>query len=393
MGKDLKGNYIGKGYRQRPDGRYEARAKIQNESVCLYDMDLYRLKQTFTAKLEEINRKREIITLNDWFDCWFRDCKADQLKGEVSRKTYKTKMKNTYCFILGDKPLKEITQMDIQKATNEIANRGYVQRTIGEAYSILRECFEVAVANDLVKCSPCVGIKIRDANIYAERRVMTIPEQERFLSYAFNTMYYEVYQFLLVTGVRIGEMSALKWDDVDFENKCIYIKQSLSISYFDGVKHQELNTPKSYSSYRTIPFFEETESILLSWKTKQDMYREKMGERWRLPDELGNLVFTTSVGSPITRYTLAGNINKIVDDINYDELHIALNDGRTPVEFEPLSPHAFRHTFCTRCFEKNMNPHIVQRIMGHANYDTTLSYTHVNDKLLINEAEKVGKFI
>ena len=89
-------------------------------------------------------------------------------------------MTNTYCSILGDKILSEISQKDIQCATNELSERGYVKRTVSEALSLLRECLEIAVLNDLMKHNLCIGIKIKNDNLYAERRVLTIQEQENF---------------------------------------------------------------------------------------------------------------------------------------------------------------------------------------------------------------------
>ena len=61
--------------------------------------------------------------------------------------------------------------------------------------------------------------------------------------------------------------------------------------------------------------------------------------------------------------------------------------------FEHLHPHAFRHTFATRCFEKGLDPLFVQSIMGHANYATTVSYTHILDDLRQKEVQKVGNFL
>ena len=61
--------------------------------------------------------------------------------------------------------------------------------------------------------------------------------------------------------------------------------------------------------------------------------------------------------------------------------------------FERIHPHALRHTFATRCFEKGMTPRTVQEIMGHANYNTTVSYTHVLDDIKAKEAMRVGDFL
>ena len=67
--------------------------------------------------------------------------------------------------------------------------------------------------------------------------------------------------------------------------------------------------------------------------------------------------------------------------------------GGIPKKFERVHPHALRHTFATRCFEKGMTPRTVQEIMGHANYNTTVSYTHVLDDIKRKEAERLGDFL
>ena len=52
-------------------------------------------------------------------------------------------------------------------------------------------------------------------------------------------------------------------------------------------------------------------------------------------------------------------------------------------------PHALRHTFCSRCFEKGITPKVVQQLMGHAHYSTTIDiYTHISEEMMGNELEK-----
>ena len=128
-------------------------------------------------------------------------------------------------------------------------------------------------------------------------------------------------------------------------------------------------------------------------KKKQDEYKKRLGDRWRARPELGDLVFTSTVGSPVTRYVIVHDINKVVQDINLKEISKAFREHREPVVFEHLHPHAFRHTFATRCFEKGLDPLFVQSIMGHASYSTTVSYTHILDDLRQREVEKVGNFL
>lgn len=396
MGKDLKGKELGKGFSQRKDGRYEARAKINGVKIDLYDMNLSALKKAFELEKAKVLRDekniRPKVTLEEWYKEWFEKCKSPQLKSTASRRTYDRKSRNTYISILGEKRMTDITQINMQAATNELVQRGYVERTIREALGVMRECFDIAIVNHIIVTNPCTGIAIRDANTQSERRVMTHEEQNTFLNEVRGSYYYEAYAILLLTGMRIGEFSGLQWQDVDFVNKQIYIRRSMSTAYFDGKKIEELVTPKTSNSYRTIPFFGETEELFRSWKKKQDVVKEKMGDRWRCRPEYGDLVFTSTVGSPVTRYVIMHDIKKVVQNINLKEIYKASSEGRMPKKFEHLHPHAFRHTFATRCFEKGLDPLFVQSIMGHTNYSTTVSYTHVLDDLKKKEIDKAGNF-
>lgn len=397
MGKDLKGKDIGKGFSQRKDGRYEARATINGTKIDMYDMNLSNLRKAFEKEKARVSRNekniRTNVTFSEWYDEWFEKCKAPQLKTEASRKTYNRKAKNTYCSILGDKQMDAITQINIQTATNELVDKGYAERTIREALGVTKECFDIAIVNHVIDSNPCLGINIKDANAPKERRVLTHEEQRVFLDEVKNSYYYEAYAILLSTGMRIGEFSGLQWQDVDFENKQININRSMSTAYFDGKKIEELTTPKTSNSYRSIPFFGETEKLFLNWKKKQDIYKQKLGDRWRVKPEFGDLVFTSTMGSPVTRYVIVHDLKKVVSNINLKEIRKAYQEGREPKEMKGIYPHAFRHTFATRCFEKGLDPLVVQSIMGHANYSTTVSYTHILDDIKQKEISKVGNFL
>ena len=99
------------------------------------------------------------------------------------------------------------------------------------------------------------------------------------------------------------------------------------------------------------------------------------------------------MGSPVTRYVLEHDMRQISKEINMTELYNAMREGRPVVEFENVYPHALRHTFATRCFEKGMSVETVQKIMGHSSINMTMSYTHVLDDVLKIEASKVGNFL
>ena len=400
MGKDLKGKSLGKGFSQRPDGRYEARAKINGVKIDIYDMSLPNLKKTFEMEKARVLRDEKGIRPNlkfkDWYQEWFEKCKSPQLKSDVSRRTYDRKLKNTFVRILGDKPIEEITQLNIQEAATQLYEvEHYQARSVKEALSVLRECLDIAIVNKIIFVNPCFGVTVHEGNEMAkERRVLNHWEQNVFLEEVKDSFYDEPYRILLITGMRIGEFSGLQWDDIDFEKKVIHIRRSMMTAYFDGKKVMELTTPKTANSYRAIPFFDETENLFKTWREKQYIYRKKLGNRWRLDEEkFGDLVFTTTMGSPITRYNIVHDLAKVEKNIILKEASLAYREGRKPHEFGHLHPHCFRHTFATRCFEKGLDPVVVQSIMGHANYSTTLSYTHILEDKTKEEVSKVGKFL
>lgn len=397
MGKDLKGKPLGRGLSQRKDGRYEARAMINGVKVCIYNMNLTQLKKEFEIEKAKVLRNekniRPNLTLKEWFSEWFSEHKSKALKSEVSRKAYHRKVNNTYITEIGDKKLEALTHMNIQNTTNDLVTK-FKSRTVREALGVLRECLDIAVINSLIKSNPCVNIAIKEENeAMQERRVLSSREIKIFLDEVQHEYYNELYQIMLLTGVRIGELGGLQWQDIDFQSKFIRIQRSLTIGYVEGKKIEYLTSPKTSNSYRSIPFFGNVGELLKSWKIKQDEYKKKLGSRWRLKEDLGDLVFTTTLGSPVTRYALSHNIEKVLKNINEKEKYNASIEGREPQLVKHIYPHAFRHTFATRCFEKKIDPVIIQRIMGHADYSVTLKYTHLLEAKLNEEVAKAEDFL
>lgn len=397
MGKDLKGKPLGRGLSQRKDGRYEARAMINGVKICIYNMNLTQLKKEFEIEKAKVLRNekniRPNLTLKEWFSEWFSEHKSQALKSEVSRKAYHRKVNNTYITEIGDKKLETLTHMNIQNTTNDLVTK-FKSRTVREALGVLRECLDIAVINSLIKSNPCVNIAIKEENeAMQERRVLSSREIKIFLDEVQHEYYNELYQIMLLTGVRIGELGGLQWQDIDFQSKLIRIQRSLTIGYVEGKKIEYLTSPKTSNSYRSIPFFGNVGELLKSWKIKQDEYKKKLGSRWRLKEDLGDLVFTTTLGSPVTRYALSHNIEKVLKNINEKEKYNASIEGREPQLVKHIYPHAFRHTFATRCFEKKIDPVIIQRIMGHADYSVTLKYTHLLETKLNEEVAKAEDFL
>lgn len=394
MGKNLKGKELGKGIRQRKDGRYEARAVVGGINISIIKSSLKECLEEFkeAKKIASNNMdiKRINITLNEWFEEWFEQYKKPYIK-ETSIYPLRSKYYNIFGNTLGDKKVTEINNIDIQSVINSMRDNGRAASSMRTALSTIRECLESAKNNRIIQVNPCFDIKVYWENKTTLRRFLSKEEQDLFLSKSKNNgdWYYEMFYIMLHTGMRIGEVGGLKWEDVDFKNKCIHINRSLSCQYEKGKKIMRLTTPKTHNSYREIPFMGEVENMFNAQYKKQQTYKENLGDRWREEEGFENFVFTSSMGSPVTRYIAEKQINKIVKEINEEEMFSAAKENRVPTLFEKVYPHALRHTFCSRCFECNMNPKVVQKIMGHQHYSTTIDiYTHVTNEKIEDEISK-----
>lgn len=398
MGKSLDGKReLGKGISQRADGRYHARAIVKGQKVELYGRDLKQLKINFeTAKAEVLKGETTVdknMKLEEFIETWFRDYKSQRLKSEISRNSYYRRLKNTYVSILGQKNVCDILHLDIQNATNTLIEKGYTHRTVREALGALREAMNIAVVNRICLQNPVVNINIRKENeAMQERRVLENWEMPLFIEEAKRDWFYEMFMIMLSSGLRVGEASALCWEDINFRDKTINVNKSMSFGYVNGKKLEIVSSPKSQASYRSIPFFGETEELLKAQKRKQDALKEKLGERWRARPELGNIVFCTSLGSAASRYAISHSLEKIQRNMQLKESISAETEGREPRMVRHLHPHCLRHSFCTRCWEKQMNPSVIQALMGHSDFQVTTSYLHVLNDKRKEEADRIGNF-
>lgn len=207
-----------------------------------------------------------------------------------------------------------------------------------------------------------------------ERRVLTIAETETFLQAAKGTVYYNVYVLALETGMRIGELCGLQWDDIDFDKKKLEVKRTLCYVRKDGGHFYEMHDTKSISGRRTIPLTSKAVQIL----KRQNIKKNEIILKGKLPLEgFEKLVFVTRKNKPVELRTIQGSMDCIIGRIQKNQ------------EFERLTPHTFRHTFATRAIERGMNPKTLQKILGHSTLQLTMDlYCHVTEDTLFEEMER-----
>lgn len=386
----------------RPDGRYMGRFTYAGERYTLYDNDNpKRLKKAMEDMRYELEHglygSGNKITLNKWFDEYINVYKTPVLKESTVnhyRLYYRLYIENS----LGKKFIKDIKGIHIQKLYNELAAKGMKSNTIKKVANILHSALKQAVRENLIMSNPCESAVIPKTE-KRERQVLTAEEQRCFLEFVKSSArwgrYYPFFVTAFGTGMRIGELLALKWTDLDFKEKNISVSKTLQYIQMEGSRECRfvVQTPKTKQSTRTIPMLDNVAASLKAHKEAQRKDIIILGDIWQKSNnkDLCNLVFTTETGNPIDRNSINRTIKSIVEKINIQENERARKENRPAIIIPRFSAHSMRHSFATRCFEADIPPKMVQTFLGHSNLATTMDiYTHVVEENKKEEIQKIA---
>jgi len=385
-----------KGISKRADGRYQGRFTFQGERFTLYDRDIKALqKKMADAKYEMehgIYLNAQHMTLNTFFETWLREIKENTVKANTLS-VYMEIYKIHIAPALGKQQVSSINKLMVQRLLNNMSKNGLSANTLAKTKAILYSIFKEAMENRMISYNPCENITIRRDK--TERRVLSYKEQQIFLE-AIRGSRYEMLCILgLSTGLRIGELSGLRWSDINFEEKTLTVERTY-IYLHDIKNHQmkdEFHSPKTKNSCRTIRLLDSTLELLTAHKKKQEKEIAAAGEEW-CPVEGGeDLIFTTKNGGPVRGLNVAETLNNYVKKINKQEELRAAKEHREPEYFERITPHTLRHTFATRAFESGIPPKVVQQILGHSSLEMTMDlYTHVTEDVQSREIQKLAMF-
>lgn len=231
--------------------------------------------------------------------------------------------------------------------------RGLSPKTVSDILSIVRGILQFAQinGNDI----PCDGRSIQIKNTVHEMRVLSRKEQEKLCQYLYSDLNACNIGILisLFTGLRVGEICALRWEDISISEQTIHICRTMQRiqdkSGKNGRTKIVVTTPKSPCSIRTIPIPEELMQILISFQTSR------------------------------TGYFLTGSCQK------YMEPRTMQNRFKAALKNCSVSNanyHALRHTFATRCVELGFDVKSLSEILGHANVNITMNrYVHPSMEL------------
>ena len=379
---------------QRKDGRFQGRFTFNGQRYTLYDRDLDELQKKMRAALYELEHgiygKLSNITLDRWFEFWIEEYKLENVKNSTII-LYTNSYERYVRAELGNRKLDSIKPLHIQKLFNTMKQQGLSLGTIQIVNSVLNNMFTQAVKNDLIMKNPCYGAVLPKA-AKKERRVMTTEEQKLLMREIRDDFYGTICMVALATGLRIGELTGLTWDDIDFGEHLIYVNRTLLYQKVYGEEENtyQIQTPKSENSRRVVPMIPDVEKLLKKHRKDQMEHILRYGDNWTPLKGMENLVFTTRKGTPVQEVYIVKYLKRVTRRLNERESRMAEIEERKPEVFAPITPHTLRHTFATRAFEHGMMPKTVQEILGHSNLSITMDlYTHVTNDTKIKEMKKI----
>lgn len=390
MGKDLDGKELGQGILQKKNGVYEARYVDRfGKRKSVSGRNLKDVKRRFNEALyeneQEINIK-DSIKLDAWYEKWMDYYKYDSIR-ENTKQQYNLIYYKHISPRLGKIKIQDITQLHIRELIKKLDKEGYRYETKNKVKILMVDMFNKAMLDEFVKKNPARGISIR-RDEKKDVKVLSEEEQAVFFDCCKGTFYDNLFIVALTTGMRVGELAALRWEDVDFENQVIHVRRTLVYQKYedDTCKTFHFELPKTKTSLRDVPINRQCQMALKKQYIQKKIVVDKAPTE-KIPEkQFRDLLFTTKFNTPLNSQIVCDAIKKIVDEIN-------LTRDITE-EMELFSLHCLRHTFATRCFESGIKPKTVQKYLGHASLQMTMDlYTEVLKEYQLEEMDKLDDIL
>jgi len=392
------------GESQRKNGKFQYRWTSQNHirrSVVADTLEELRELENQINKeaIEEISTGTRLTTLNDIFAIWKR------LKKGLKDNTFQN-----YCYMydntikpyLGSMNIKTVKKTDIKSFYNRLYEKeNYRINTIDSVHNILHQIFDIAVDDGYIAVNPAGGamkeLKLAESYRTEKRRGLTKSEQDVFLNFLrTNETYrhwYPTFAVLIGTGLRVGELTGLRWCDVDLDEGIINIDHTLVFyskevnpgerkSYFD------VHSPKTHSSVRQVPMLSYVKE---AFRLQAEYLKTTKIVSHDVVNGYQDFIFINRFGEVQHQGTLNKAIKRIIRDSNYEQL---AKHKASAILLPNFSCHSLRHTFTTRMIESGVNLKVVQDTLGHSDFSTTMNiYTDATKDFKQKQFEAMDEII
>lgn len=338
------------------------RTKKEAEAAGLKALNEYNSCGTIIANSE--------MSYSDFLDLYLEQyCKANLKQTSYNRT--KTVVENYLRPEFGNYKISSLTPLRLQEYINDLFNRDLSLSTKGKVKAILVQSLKYAVIPyGLLKSSPAQYLttpKNTTGGKSVERYVFTYEQIKQLVDYyGLYSPYSAAILISYFSGLRAGEVFALFWEDIDFDNKQIVVNKSMS--------EFGITTPKTKSSNRIVKIGENLTSYLLKYRAEQLKNKMFYGEFWQECNE--DYVLRRENGEYANYYALKQSFFIQIPK------HLGF-----PVNF-----HSFRHTHATRLIEAGISPKVVQERLGHSDISITMNkYVHSTEQMQQTAVEVFDK--
>lgn len=387
--KDNKNRVLKEGEYQRTNGTFEYKwrdKRGKRHSIYAKTLDELREKEIDVLRdaLDGIRADKKDLTINDLYFRW------GQLKKGLKANTFHNYQYMYKQFVepdFGEMHIVDLKRSDVRAFYNHLADAQHLKvNTIDSIHTVLHQVLELGVEDEYLRYNPSDNalkeLKRAHNNDSEKRKALTVPESDLFENFLAQEgqyhRWYPIFTVMLWTGMRVGEITGLRWCDIDLEEETINVNHTLV--YFDKGGSERcgfaVNTPKTKAGERTIPMLPKVKEAFMMEKA----YQEEIGLKCNVVvDGYTNFVFINRFGGVQHQGTLNKALRRIIRDCNYEVLDKGKED---PVLLPKFSNHSLRHTFTTRMCEAGVNIKAMQDILGHADAETTLQiYTDATKDL------------
>jgi integrase len=360
--------------RQRVDGSWEWRTPlsfpVKKSFSSKRQEDVLKKRDAFLKDFEQgLDLDAKKLTVGAYLDLWLEDA----VEGSVWYTTYKDHERNVRLHLkpsIGRIRLKDLTRMHVQRLLNAKAKEGYSPRTVRYIHTTLSKALTQAVDWELVPKNVASRAKLPKQK-RTNRKTLSAENVGAFFGAASEDRFGALYVLAVTSGLRPGELLALKWEDVDLETGALSVRRSVSEDEGGPVIREETKT----SAGRRLELLPVAVEALKRHRFRQNEERLRYRGLWR---DLG-LVFPSTTGTIMRRNNLHRRSYK----------PLLKKAGLPDIRLYDL-----RHTFATLMFENREQLKLVSEMLGHASVKQTAdTYTHVSPTMHREAVMRLNDFL